>query len=311
MCNTPLMNLALLCAQAAASKRDAGRVPSQPAASNRHVHHHRRPAEPGAVLSTHARAAKPGPRAWWRESLRLSPQSLQNPCWMPQRRAAIDGLCEWNSPAAPAACLLSMQPGLANALLSSTGSIRATRRNALQVLRRFASARLVAAPCFGDEARTRLLGFLDLMDVVAAVVDAARRQGPGTPTAGCGMTGGGGTLRHRAAAAARQLAEQPVSAVRATANDAQLVHRAQLGNTLLEVGPVVCALRLPGWGRLQAVCRQPSSSQFPMCAAQLLPCQARQRQRSWPLLHPVRQRVLAHRALRVPAPQPGAWPHTY
>ncbi|KAL4431250.1 hypothetical protein ABPG75_006506 [Micractinium tetrahymenae] len=106
-----------------------------------------------------------------------------------------------------------------------------------QVLRRFASTRLVAAPCFADEARTRFLGFLDLMDVVVAVVDAARHQGPATPTARCSISSSGssGTLRHHAATVARQLAERPVSAVRATANDAQLVYQAQLGNTLLEV----------------------------------------------------------------------------
>lgn len=110
-----------------------------------------------------------------------------------------------------------------------------------QVLRRFASASLVAAPCFADEARTRFLGFLDLMDVVAAVVDAARHQGPGTPTAGSDIGGGSTCLsRHSLAArcrsgVARELAEQPVSALRATSNDAQLVYQAQLSNNLLQV----------------------------------------------------------------------------
>lgn len=121
----------------------------------------------------------------------------------------------------------------------SAPAVLVPRRPRPQVLRRFAISNLVAAPCFADEARTRFLGFLDLMDVVAAVVDAARHQGPGTPTAGSG-SGGGGSARHRLAArcrsgAAREVAEQPVSAIRATANDAQLVYQAQLGNTLLEV----------------------------------------------------------------------------
>jgi hypothetical protein len=96
------------------------------------------------------------------------------------------------------------------------------------VLRRFACAGLVAAPLFEDEQRTLYRGFVDLLDIVAAVVAAARQ--PATPTAGSAHA-----LRARAPAAARQVATQAVGSIRAMDNDAQLVFQAQLGTSLLEV----------------------------------------------------------------------------
>lgn len=128
------------------------------------------------------------------------------------------------------------------------------------------SATQVAAPLFADEQRTQYRGFVDLLDIVAAVVAAARQ--PATPTAGSAHA-----LRARAPAAARQVshlirgwlpqcssvaawpraafgkgqtsteqapcllqvAAQPVGSIRAMDNDAQLVFQAQLGNSLLEV----------------------------------------------------------------------------
>lgn len=129
------------------------------------------------------------------------------------------------------------------------------------------SATQVAAPLFADEQRTQYRGFVDLLDIVAAVVAAARQ--PSTPTAGSAHA-----LRARAPAAARQVsklvlrcwspqcssvaawpraafgkgqtsteqapcllqvAAQPVGSIRAMDNDAQLVFQAQLGNSLLEV----------------------------------------------------------------------------
>ncbi|PSC75368.1 E3 ubiquitin-ligase [Micractinium conductrix] len=106
----------------------------------------------------------------------------------------------------------------------------------VQVLRRFAAARLVAAPCFADEQLTQYVGFLDLMDVVTAVVEAARAGPPGgAPGSPRGGSGASGALRHHAAAAARQVAAQPVAAIKALSNDAQLVYQAQLRSSLLEV----------------------------------------------------------------------------
>lgn len=107
-----------------------------------------------------------------------------------------------------------------------------------QVLHRFASASLVAAPCFSDDQRTFYRGFLDLLDIVAAVVEAARAaegsgSGSGSPRSLRHQKPA--SLRHHAAAAARALAERPVGGIRASANDAQLVYQAQLGSTLLEV----------------------------------------------------------------------------
>ncbi|KAI7845343.1 hypothetical protein COHA_001050 [Chlorella ohadii] len=96
------------------------------------------------------------------------------------------------------------------------------------MLRRFACAGLVAAPLFEDEQRTQYRGFVDLLDIVAAVVAAAHQ--PATPTAGSAHA-----LRARAPAAARLVATQPVGSIRAMDNDAQLVFQAQLGNSLLEV----------------------------------------------------------------------------
>lgn len=92
------------------------------------------------------------------------------------------------------------------------------------MLRRFACSGLVAAPLFEDEQRTQYRGFVDLLDIVAAVV-AASRQPAGSAHA----------LRARAPAAARQVAMQPVGSIRAMDNDAQLVFQAQLGSSLLEV----------------------------------------------------------------------------
>ena len=95
------------------------------------------------------------------------------------------------------------------------------------VLRRFAAGGLVAAPLFADEARTAYLGFIDLLDVVAAVVEAARLS--------AGSSGSGHELRQRAAATANALASQPVGTIRAATNDAQVVYLSQLGSSLLEV----------------------------------------------------------------------------
>lgn len=92
----------------------------------------------------------------------------------------------------------------------------------------------VAAPLFEDEQRTQYRGFVDLLDIVAAVV-AASRQPAGSAHA----------LRARAPAAARQVAMQPVGSIRAMDNDAQLVFQAQLGSSLLE---------LSVWGRALAGC---------------------------------------------------------
>lgn len=94
----------------------------------------------------------------------------------------------------------------------------------------------MAAPCFADEQLTQYVGFLDLMDVVTAVVEAARAGPPGgAPGSPRGGSGASGALRHHAAAAARQVAAQPVAAIKALSNDAQLVYQAQLRSSLLEV----------------------------------------------------------------------------
>lgn len=84
------------------------------------------------------------------------------------------------------------------------------------VLRRFACAGLVAAPLFADDARSRYCGFLDLLDVVAAVVGAARQ--PATPAG----SAHGSALRHRAAAVAREMAALPVGSIAKKTNDAQV-----------------------------------------------------------------------------------------
>lgn len=99
------------------------------------------------------------------------------------------------------------------------------------VLRRFAAAGLVAAPLFADEQRSCYVGFIDLLDVVEAVVSAARHE-PGTPSSSGG--GSAHALRMRAAASAARLAAQPVGVIRATHRDEQLVYQAQMGETLLE-----------------------------------------------------------------------------
>ena len=101
-----------------------------------------------------------------------------------------------------------------------------------RALRLMAGTGLVAAPLFADEQRTRYVGFVDLRDIVSAVVAAARQSSEAAAAAR-----GRPAMRLWAAApaAAHQLAAQPLSSVPRSSNDAQMVYRAQLHHSLLQV----------------------------------------------------------------------------
>lgn len=137
----------------------------------------------------------------------------------------------------------------------------------------------MAAPLFEDEQRTQYRGFVDLLDIVAAVVAAAHQ--PATPTAGSAHA-----LRARAPAAARLVATQPVGSIRAMDNDAQLVFQAQLGNSLLEVNgsragrPHMQSGWLGGWHTGQRTRASALGGILCVFSGQCAPCMP------WLLLHP-------------------------